>query len=67
METLEKQLLKTLFFLLYFSFISQSLFSQHFQMSSHTQTGKIRIQMWSLLEQEPEYLQELAEKTEYSH
>ena len=32
-------------------------------MSSHTQTGKIRVQMWSLLEQEPEYLQELAEET----
>ena len=63
MESLEKQLLKTLFFLLYFSFISQSLFSQNFQMSSHTQTGKIRIQIWSLLEQEPEYLQELAEQS----
>ena len=33
-------------------------------MSSHTQSGKIRVQMWSLLEQEPEYLQELAEQTE---
>jgi hypothetical protein len=32
-------------------------------MSSHTQTGKIRIQIWSLLEQEPEYLQELAEQS----
>ena len=64
MESLEKQLLKTIFFLLLFSFVTQNIFSQNYQMSSHTQTGKIRIQIWSLLEQEPEYLQELAEQSE---
>ena len=32
-------------------------------MTSHTQTGKIRVQMWSLLEQEPQLLQDLSEQT----
>ena len=32
-------------------------------MSSYTQTGKIRVQMWSLLEQDPKLLQELSEKS----
>ena len=65
LESLEKQLLKPIFFLLFIFFITtQNMFSQNYQMSSHIQTGKIRVQMWSLLEQEPEYLQELAEQTE---
>ena len=33
-------------------------------MSSHAQTGKIRVQMWSLLEQNPQLLQNLKEQTE---
>ena len=33
-------------------------------MSSHSQTGKIRVQMWSLLEQDPQLLQNLAEQSE---
>ena len=32
-------------------------------MSSYAQTGKIRIQLWSLLEQDPKLLQELSEKS----
>ena len=65
MESLEKQLLKTIFFILSIFFITtQNLFSQNYQMSSHAQTGKIRVQMWSLLEQNPQLLQNLKEQTE---
>ena len=31
-------------------------------MSSHTQTGKIRVQIWSLLEQDPKLLQNISEQ-----
>lgn len=65
MESLEKQLLKTIFLILSIFFITtQNLFSQNYQMSSHTQTGKVRVQMWSLLEQNPQLLQNLKEQTE---
>ena len=65
MESLEKQLLKTIFLILSIFFITtQSLFSQNYQLSSHAQTGKIRVQMWSLLEQNPQLLQNLKEQTE---
>ena len=64
MESLEKQLSKIIFlFLILFTITTQSIFSQNNQMSSYTQTGKIRVQMWSLLEQDPKLLQELSEKS----
>lgn len=60
---MEKQLPQIRFFLFaILLFIVPNLFAQNStsqpQMSSHTQTGKIRIQMWSLLEQDPKLLQE---------
>lgn len=64
---MEKQLPQIRFFLFaILLFIVPNLFAQNStsqpQMSSYTQTGKIRIQMWSLLEQDPKLLQE-TEKT----
>lgn len=60
---MEKQLPQIRFFLFaILLFIVPNLFAQNStsqpQMSSYTQTGKIRIQMWSLLEQDPKLLQE---------
>ena len=64
LESLENKLLKPIFFLLFFFFvITQNIFPQNNQMSSYAQTGKIRIQLWSLLEQDPKLLQELSEKS----
>lgn len=60
---MEKQLFKVKLIFLVFSLIfTSNLFAQSNssqpQMSSYTQTGKIRVQLWSLLEQEPKLLQE---------
>lgn len=68
---MEKQLSPIRFFLFVnLLLIVPNLFAQNStsqpQMSSHTQTGKIRIQMWSLLEQDPILLQEKKESQQNS-
>lgn len=58
---MEKQLLKTQIIISLLILFSFNIFAQNntsAQLSSFAQTGKIRIQLWSLLEQEPKFLQQ---------
>lgn len=68
---MEKQLSKIkLIFLVLSLLFTSNLFAQNnssqAQMTNHTQTGKIRVQLWSLLEQDPKLLQEKNENNQDS-